>query len=79
MAADALAADARACAREWAGGLSLANDITKTMLPQEWNIGTDHAIRAQAQAHAQCMTGDDFRRACAAFVAERKPSFEANL
>ena len=78
VAPEALAADALAWARELASGPTFANGITKTMLHQEWSMGIDQAIEAEAQAQALCMLTEDFGRAYRAFVAKSKPVFEGN-
>ena len=52
--------------------------MTKTMLHQEWNMGIDQAIEAEAQAQALCMQTNDFRRAFEAFAAKCQPQFEGN-
>src|SRR4030095_13181761 len=49
---DALQAEALATARALADGPTFANGITKTMLHQEWSMGIDQAIEAEAQAQA---------------------------
>jgi enoyl-CoA hydratase/carnithine racemase len=61
-----------------AAGPAFANMMTKTMLAQEWSMGLDQAIEAEAQAQAICMQGQDFQRAYHAFVAKRKPIFEGD-
>jgi enoyl-CoA hydratase/carnithine racemase len=71
-------AQAQALARDLAAGPTFANGITKTMLQQEWNMGIDQAIEAEAQAQAICMLTEDFTRAYNAFVAKQKPRFEGN-
>jgi enoyl-CoA hydratase/carnithine racemase len=78
VAPEALAADARAWAGELASGPTFANGITKTMLHQEWSMGIEQAIEAEAQAQALCMLSEDFGRAYRAFVAKHKPVFEGN-
>jgi enoyl-CoA hydratase/carnithine racemase len=70
--------DAQALAAELANGPSFAHGITKKMLHQEWNMGVDEAIEAEAQAQAICMATEDFRRAYRAFVDKQKPVFEGN-
>jgi enoyl-CoA hydratase/carnithine racemase len=75
VAPEALAAQALALAEELAAGPSFANGITKTMLHQEWNMGIDQAIEAEAQAQALCMLTEDFHRAYHAFVARQRPTF----
>ena len=77
-APDALLAQAQAMARELAEGPSFAHGMTKTMLAQEWSMGIDQAIEAEAQAQAICMQTHDFRRAYEAFAAKRKPVFEGD-
>ena len=52
--------------------------ITKTMLAQEWNMGLEQAIEAEAQAQAICMTSQDFTRAYKAFSAKQKPKFQGD-
>lgn len=75
---DALLADAQALARSLAEGPTFAHGMTKKMLQQEWNMGVDEAIEAEAQAQAICMAGNDFHRAYHAFVAKQKPQFEGD-
>jgi enoyl-CoA hydratase/carnithine racemase len=69
---------AMALAAELALGPTFANGITKKMLHQEWNMGVDEAIEAEAQAQAICMTTQDFHRAYNAFVAKQKPVFKGD-
>ncbi|TYC67060.1 enoyl-CoA hydratase family protein [Stappia sp. BW2] len=59
-------------------GPTFSNSMTKTMLAQEWSMGLDQAIEAEAQAQAICMQGNDFRRAYEAFVKKEKPVFEGD-
>jgi len=67
-----------ACAHDIAAGPRFANGMTKKMLQQEWNMGVDEAIEAEAQAQAICMMTNDFHRAYHAFAARTKPVFEGN-
>ncbi|HWK71215.1 MAG TPA: enoyl-CoA hydratase family protein [Burkholderiaceae bacterium] len=69
---------AQALARQLADGPTFAHGMTKKLLHQEWNMGVDEAIEAEAQAQAICMQTRDFRRAYDAFVAKRKPVFEGD-
>jgi enoyl-CoA hydratase/carnithine racemase len=69
---------ALALARRLADGPTFAHGITKTQLNQEWNMGLEQAIEAEAQAQAICMQTADFERAYRAFVAHDKPVFEGN-
>jgi len=78
VAADALEAEAVALAMRIAAGPTLAHGITKTQLVQEWAMGLDAAIEAEAQAQALCMQTRDFERAYRAFVAKQKPMFEGD-
>ncbi|HEY1722441.1 MAG TPA: enoyl-CoA hydratase family protein [Magnetospirillaceae bacterium] len=70
--------EAKALAKSLADGPWFAHSITKTMLNQEWAMGIDELIEAEAQAQAICMTTGDFRRAFEAFAAKAKPAFEGN-
>src|SRR6202020_238919 len=65
-------------AGELASGPTFAHGITKKMLHQEWNMGVDEAIEAEAQAQAICMATNDFDRAYQAFVAKQKPVFKGD-
>jgi enoyl-CoA hydratase/carnithine racemase len=73
-----VAQEALALAQDLAAGPTFAHGMTKKMLHQEWNMGVDEAIEAEAQAQAICMATQDFRRAFDAFVDKRKPRFEGN-
>jgi enoyl-CoA hydratase/carnithine racemase len=77
-APDALLADAEQLAASLASGPTFAHGMTKKMLHQEWALGVDEAIEAEAQAQALCMQTRDFRRAYEAFVAKNKPEFEGD-
>ncbi len=70
--------DARTLAQELAAGPTFAHAMTKKMLEQEWNMGVDEAIEAEAQAQAICMATNDFHRAYHAFVAKQTPVFEGD-
>jgi enoyl-CoA hydratase/carnithine racemase len=73
-----LQATAQTRAHALAHGPSFAHAITKRMLHQEWAMGIDEAIDAEAQAQAICMQTEDFARAFRAFVKKQKPVFEGN-
>jgi len=75
---DALLAEATKLAQDLATGPTFAHAMTKKMLQQEWNMGVDEAIEAEAQAQAICMATNDFHRAYHAFVAKQKPVFEGD-
>jgi len=76
--ADRLEEEAHRLAGRLAAGPTFAHGITKTQLNQEWNMGLDQAIEAEAQAQAICMQTRDFERAYRAFVAREKPVFGGN-
>ncbi|MEK1930454.1 MAG: enoyl-CoA hydratase family protein [Pararhizobium sp.] len=75
---DALLSEAQKFARTIADGPWFAHAMTKTMLDQEWAMGIDQLIEAEAQAQAICMATGDFRRAFEAFAGKAKPVFEGN-
>jgi len=76
--AGALLGAAQSTAASLAAGPSFAHGMTKRMLHQEWSMGVDEAIEAEAQAQAICMATNDFHRAYHAFVAKSSPEFEGN-
>ena len=73
-----LEAEAIRLARQIAAGPTFAHGITKTQINQEWSMGLEQAIEAEAQAQAICMQTKDFERAYRAFVAKERPVFEGN-
>jgi len=75
---EALEASALSWAGELAAGPNFGHAMTKRMLHQEWSMGVDEAIEAEAQAQAICMMTQDFHRAYEAFAAKRKPVFEGD-
>ena len=77
-APESVLAEAQAFAGALAAGPTFAHGMTKKMLQQEWNMGVDEAIEAEAQAQAICMATNDFHRAYHAFVAKEKPQFEGD-
>ncbi len=77
-APEALEAEALKLASRIAAGPTFAHGITKTQLNQEWNMGLEQAIEAEAQAQAICMQTRDFERAYHAFVAKEKPVFQGD-
>jgi enoyl-CoA hydratase/carnithine racemase len=76
--ADSLEEEALALAAKIAAGPNFAHMMTKTQLNQEWSMGLDQAIEAEAQAQAICMQTEDFRRAYRAFAAKEKPAFQGD-
>jgi enoyl-CoA hydratase/carnithine racemase len=75
---DALLDEATAMARTLADGPTFAHGMTKLSLHQEWSMGIDEAIDAEAQTQALCMQTEDFARAYRAFVEKQTPRFEGN-
>ncbi len=77
-APDEVLETAQKMARSLADGPYFAHTMTKRMLHQEWSMGIDEAIEAEAQAQAVCMQTEDFRRAFRAFAARERPVFEGD-
>ncbi|WP_339669474.1 enoyl-CoA hydratase family protein [Dasania marina] len=75
---EAILEETQTVARDLVAGPTFAHGITKTMLHQEWNMGIDQAIEAEAQAQAICMQTADFERAYQAFINKASPLFEGN-
>lgn len=65
-------------ARRLADGPTFANAMTKRMMHQEWSMGIDEAIDAEADAQAICMQTKDFQRAYDAFAAKQRPVFQGD-
>ncbi len=76
--ADELVTEAITLAKRLADGPNFGHMMTKTMLNQEWSMGLEQAIEAEAQAQAICMQTKDFERAYDAFVAKARPVFMGN-
>jgi enoyl-CoA hydratase/carnithine racemase len=76
VAPEKLLEDALGLARSFAHGPSFAHGMTKAALHQEWSMGIDEAIEAEAQTQAICMQTEDFARAYRAFVKKQTPVFE---
>src|SRR5271154_5002528 len=64
---DRLLAEAQELAASLAAGPTFAHAMTKKCLHQEWSMGVDEAIEAEAQAQAICMQTKDYGRAYRAF------------
>jgi|SRR6266545_177167 len=78
VAPEALVDEAQKVAHSLATGPSFAHAMTKRQLHQEWDMGLDEAIEAEAAAQADCMETNDFSRAYRAFVEKRTPVFEGD-
>jgi enoyl-CoA hydratase/carnithine racemase len=77
-APETLLKDAQTLASELAAGPTFAHGMTKNMMHEEWNMGVDEAVDAEAQGQAICMATNDFHRAYHAFVAKQKPEFKGD-
>ena len=77
VAKDVLA-EAQALAEQLAAGPTLAHAVTKRQLDAEWNVTIDQALEMEAQAQAECMQTNDFRRAYEAFAAKKTPEFQGD-
>jgi enoyl-CoA hydratase/carnithine racemase len=66
---------AGALALSLAEGPTFAHAMTKKALHNEWDMGIDQAIEAEAQTQAICMQTDDFVRAYRAFATRATPAF----
>jgi enoyl-CoA hydratase/carnithine racemase len=70
--------EAQALGKSLADGPSFAHAMTKRCIHQEWSMGVDEAIEAEAQAQAICMQTRDYARAYEAFVSKQKPAFHGD-
>ena len=75
---EAVLDEAMKLARSLRAGPTFAHSMTKKCIHQEWNMGIDEAIEAEAQAQAICMQTKDYERAYLAFVAKERPVFQGN-
>lgn len=75
---DTVLADAQALAHDLASGPAHAHSVTKKQLDAEWHVPIEQAIEMEAQAQADCMQTNDFRRAYEAFAAKQKPVFQGD-
>ena len=73
---EAVLTDAQALAKSLAQGPTFGHAMTKKCIHQEWSMGIDEAIEAEAQAQAICMQTKDYERAYNAFVAKQQPVFQ---
>jgi len=75
---DKLLAEAQSLAKSLADGPTFAHAMTKKCIHQEWSMGIDESIEAEAQAQAICMQTKDYERAYNAFVAKQRPVFQGD-
>ena len=71
-------AEAQAMAKSLADASTFGHAMTKRCIHQEWSMGIDEAIEAEAQAQAICMQTKDYERAYEAFVKRASPIFQGN-
>jgi enoyl-CoA hydratase/carnithine racemase len=77
-APESLLTEAQTLAKSLADGPTFAHAMTKRCIHQEWSMGIDEAIEAEAQAQAICMQTNDYERAYEAFISKTKPSFQGD-
>jgi enoyl-CoA hydratase/carnithine racemase len=77
-APETVLAEAQTMAKTLAQGPTFGHAMTKRCIHQEWSMGIDESIEAEAQAQAICMQTKDYERAYEAFVAKRKPEFRGD-
>ena len=70
--------EAHTLASSLAAGPTLAHAMTKRQLDAEWHVPIDTAIDMEAEAQAECMTTNDFKRAYDAFAAKQRPEFHGD-
>jgi enoyl-CoA hydratase/carnithine racemase len=75
---DHVLADAQALADELARGPTLAHAVTKRQLDAEWAVSIETALDMEAEAQAECMETNDFKRAYQAFSAKHQPVFRGD-
>jgi enoyl-CoA hydratase/carnithine racemase len=71
-------AEAQALARELADGPTLAHAVTKRQLDAEWAVSIETALDMEAEAQAECMQTNDFKRAYQAFKGKHQPVFRGD-
>ena len=76
---EAVLAEAQALATALADGPTFAHAMTKRCIHQEWSMGIDDAIEAEAQAQAICMQTKDYGRAYRAFVNKQNAAVRGRL
>ena len=52
--------------------------MTKRQLDAEWAVSIETALDMEAEAQAECMTTNDFKRAYEAFAAKKRPEFKGD-
>jgi enoyl-CoA hydratase/carnithine racemase len=75
---DDVLADAQALACELATGPNYAHAVTKKQLDAEWHMSIGEALDMEAEAQADCMQTNDFKRAYEAFANKQTPEFKGD-
>src|SRR3954447_9782442 len=70
--------EAEVLARQLASGPSLAHAVTKRQLDAEWAVSIETALDMEAEAQAECMQTNDFKRAFQAFAGKHQPVFRGD-
>jgi len=71
-------AEAQSLARELATGPTFAHAVTKRQLDAEWAVSIETALDMEAEAQAECMQTNDFKRAYQAFKGKHQPVFRGD-
>jgi enoyl-CoA hydratase/carnithine racemase len=77
LTADPLA-DAQTLAGDIARGPTLAHAATKRQLDAEWHVSIETALDMEAEAQAELMQTNDFKRAYQAFCSKAQPVFRGD-
>ena len=77
LTADPLA-DAQTLAGDIARGPTLAHAATKRQLDAEWHVSIETALDMEAEAQAELMRTNDFKRAYQAFSSKAQPVFRGD-
>ena len=75
---DDVQGDAQALARDLARGPTLAHATTKRQLDAEWHVSIETALDMEAEAQAELMQSNDFKRAYQAFSSKHQPVFRGD-
>jgi enoyl-CoA hydratase/carnithine racemase len=70
--------DAQALAGDIARGPTLAHAATKRQLDAEWHVSIETALDMEAEAQAELMQTNDFKRAYQAFCSKAQPVFRGD-
>ena len=76
--AEDVMAETYALAGQLAAGPTFAHAVTKKQLDSEWNVSIEEALEMEAEAQADCMETNDFKRAYEGFANRRTPEFQGD-